>query len=125
MIEISYGYKLPQTKDKGTIFWPALEFDIQRVATHNHNGSNSAKLTSTSVQTVTQALSAANWVALGNGNYKQEVTLPSSMRFDDYSIEFRTDDGQVLLLSAKRTDFVKFEVFINDPTVNLVVVYSS
>ena len=42
MQTIQYGYRLPEPADK--TFWDTYNFDIQRLATHDHDGLNSALL---------------------------------------------------------------------------------
>ena len=41
MIVLSNGYKLPETGDFGDVWFPALEDNIQRINTHNHDGTDS------------------------------------------------------------------------------------
>ena len=80
MDTLSYGYKKPRSPDKGTIFWPALEFDIQQLNDHNHNGTNSAKLTAASSVVVTVSILNTGWgAALADGGFRQLVTLPGTV----------------------------------------------
>lgn len=125
---LSYGYKKPVTGDKGSVFYPDLEFDIQRVNDHNHDGSNSALLTSTSVQAVVQTVSSAGWAAVSGqpGTYKQTVTMSAGTAFDTHAIEIRNNSTkEKLYLSITKASTTTFDVYINDNTIALQVLYTS
>ena len=85
MITLSYGYLKPESGDKGNVFFPALEDDIQQLNDHTHDGITSAKLTSQSIIGVSDTILAAGWVLVSGGTYRQVVTTPPSVTFDDYA----------------------------------------
>ena len=68
--------------------FPALEADIQQLNDHNHDGANSAKLTSASLVSVPQTILAANWVSLGGGNYHQQVNMLPGYDYDQVTVSF-------------------------------------
>jgi hypothetical protein len=119
------GYKKPSTGDRN--WYADLEFNIDRVDAHSHNGTDSVQLTSMSIAKSTQDVLAANWTSLGEGNYKQTLTLPLTYTWNDSQIRFYVNggalDGQEVLLSVKRVSPTTFDVFINDNTLSLKVVY--
>jgi len=124
MITLSYGYLKPQTGDKGSIFFPALELDVQQLNDHTHNGINSAFLPSSSVLSTTQALLAANWVASGTV-YRQLVMLPGAMQYDDFSILAKlTATGEQYYPSVEKVLANTFYIYINDPALNVTVYYT-
>lgn len=123
MITLSYGYQKPQTNDRGPQVFPALEANWQRVNDHTHNGVNSAKLTSSSFDVVTQTILAANWQLISGGHYKQTVTLPGTLEFDKLKVEVRTVAGAVVHPTIEKVSTTTFDVFFDDPTQNLVMVY--
>jgi hypothetical protein len=130
MQTLSYGFKKPQTGDKGSVFFPALEDNFQQLNDHTHNGTNSARLTSASVTVVTGTASAASWVAVDAvnqpGTYKQSLTMPVGMLFDDYHVAFRNSGtGEQLFLSLVKTGISTFDVYINDNSINLYILYGS
>ena len=57
MLTLSHGYEKPETGDKGSVFFPALEDNIQKLNDHNHNGLNSELLTAAASAAVTQTIS--------------------------------------------------------------------
>lgn len=124
MIVLSYGYKQPETGDKGSVWFPALEFDINRLNLHSHNGLDSAKLSSTSVVATVQVVTSAGWVAQGGGTYKQTVTCPAGITVDDYEIAVWDNvAGNKLYLTTVKVSANTFDVYINDNTINMRVKY--
>lgn len=123
MLTLSYGYKKPESGDKGPVVFPALEDDIQRVNDHTHNGVNSAPLTPSSVVVSNATLLPANWVAVSDGIYKQVVTMPSGISFDNVHISFRISSGFMAALSVKRLSTTQYEVYINDASETVTVTY--
>lgn len=125
MITLTYGRKKPQNADKGTVFFPALEDNIVLDDAHNHNGTNSSKLTAASSIAVTQSILAAAWVSLGGGSYRQLVTMPGTITYDDYSIQFRdTTTKEIYYLQAEKVSSNTYYVYVNDNTKALTAVYS-
>lgn len=129
MQTLTYGYKKPETGDKGSIFFPALEFNIQRLNDHSHDGSNSQKLTAASVQGIGDTILAANWVAVAGqpGTYRQLVTMPPNTEFDGYGLAFRIDggllDGHEIHPVVEKSSASTYYVYINDNTQTLAVLY--
>ena len=75
---LSHLFKKPQTGDKGSVFWPALEEDIQKMNDHTHNGSDSARIPSSSTTATTQSINSASWSSVGGGLYRQLITMPGT-----------------------------------------------
>lgn len=122
---LSYLFKKPQTGDKGSVFWPALEEDIQKMNDHTHNGSNSARLSSSSITASTQAISSVSWSATSGGTYRQLVTLPGTMLYDEYIIVFKdqaSPKGQ-LFLNVEKVSSNTYYVYINDNTKSITAYY--
>lgn len=119
------GYRKPQTGDRG--WYSDLEFNIDRVDAHSHNGTDSVALPSSTITKSTQDVLAANWSSQGEGNYKQTLTLPLGYNWNDSQIRFYVNggpaDGQEVLLSVKRVSTNTFDVFINDNSLELKAVY--
>jgi hypothetical protein len=123
-ITLSYGYIKNQTGDKGSVFWPDLEFNIQRINDHSHNGVNSAKLSNASIDSATQTINAGAWVSVAGGTFKQTVTVPAGVDLNKHLPRFKHDtSGELLFLSVNILSDSQYEVFINDNTVALQVAY--
>ncbi len=126
---LSYGFQKPVTGDKGSVFWPILESDIQKLNDHTHNGSNSAKITAASQTAVTQAVTSGSWT-LVSGSYRQLVTLPAGLTnnggtVDDFSLQFRNAaNGRVVLLSSEKVSGSTYYLYTNDNTLNVTAVYT-
>jgi hypothetical protein len=123
MLTLSYGYKLPQTNDKGPTVFPALENNIQQLNDHNHDGANSAQLTTQSLISQTQTILAANWVSLGNGNYHQNVNLLAGYNYDLSTLSFRSPTGEYLYPSVTKVSTTVFDVTTNDPSIGMTILY--
>lgn len=131
MQTLTFGYKLPEDGDKGSVFFPALAFDIQRLNDHDHDGQNSTKLTAQSVGALIDDTSvvAANWVAVVGeaGTFKQTVTMPPNTDFDEYGIYIQVKDGvnagNIIYPGIEKVGASTFDLFVNDNTLNLIVKY--
>lgn len=128
MITLSFGFKRPSAGDKGgglNGFWQALEDNIQQLNDHSHNGVNSAKLTSASVTSTQQTITSAGWSASGTG-FRQLVTMPAGILYDDYQILFKDSTSkEQMLLAVTRQSSNTYYVHCNDSSVGLVAYYVS
>lgn len=123
MLTLSYGYKKPETNDKGPIVFPALEDNIQQLNDHTHDGSDSAQIPSSSILPTVQTLLAADWVSLGGGNYHQQVNIQPGFTFDLCQMSFRNPDGSYVFPSVTRVSDLIFDVTSNDNTIDMKVYY--
>lgn len=126
MITLSFGFKKPVTGDKGTVFWPALEDDITQLNAHTHNGTNSSLLTSASINSLTQNVSAAGWVATSGGQYRQVVTMPGTTLYDNYFMVYRDQTTkEQLFLATEKISSNTFYVYTNDNSLAITVYHLS
>jgi len=124
MQTLSYGYKKPQTGDKGSPLFVALEDNIQRVNDHTHNGTDSSLLTAQSIAGVTQTISAGSWVSFGpTGHYRQLVTVPAGFDYDVVQIGFRLANGNVVLPTVERVSDTQYYVYTTDNSLGFVAIY--
>ena len=126
MQTLSYGIKKPEDGDKGSSFFPALEDDLQQLNDHDHDGVDSAPILSTNITSVQQALSAALWVAVSGGTYRQLVTVPNGKLYDNSFIFFRnTADKSQMFLGVEKVSSTTYYVYINDSTIDITAYYVS
>lgn len=114
---LNYGFILPNTGDKGSVWFPALETNITKLADHNHNGSNSAKIPSTSISAVTVAISSGvAWTLESAGKYYQEITIPNDANYADVFVMVKNAAGEQMFLDIKPVsgNTKKFKVYSND-----------
>lgn len=124
MLVLSYGYKKPQSGDKGSVFFPALEFDIQRLNDHTHDGLNSSLLSSSSIKDFTQDILAINWVSFGPG-YRQLVTIPGGLQYDDYYMAIKdSTTGTQIYTTIQKVSATTFYVYCVDNSKDLTVYYT-
>ena len=116
------SYKKPQNPDPGSLFFSAIEYDIQFMNDHIHDGVSGQLL-----PTVQQAIHAVDWVAapIGGGLYRQAVTLPAGLTFDTVEFGFRLSNGSPVFLTVEKISSSSYYVYINDNTQALNAVYSS
>lgn len=124
MQTLSYGFKLPQSGDTGATLWTALQGDITQLNAHDHNGVNSKKIPPTSFATVIDDILAANWVAVGGkaGHFKQTMTIPTGLTFDDYVISFRDSVG-IIYPTVVRLTNTTYDIYTIDNSQALTAVY--
>lgn len=67
-----YGYKLLEINDKD--FWNSMNFDIDRLDQHNHDGRNSAHLAPGAARPLEIEIEVIDWV--GPGPFTFEFTFP-------------------------------------------------
>lgn len=123
MLTLSFGFKKPQTNDKGPVVFPAMEANIQQLNDHTHNGSNSSKLDAKSMEGIIQTIASGSWVSQGNGQYRQLVTVPAGFDFDKVTINFRTPSGDYVLPTVQRVSTTQFYVWTNDNSIAYTAVY--
>lgn len=119
---LTYGMQIPANGDNGDIWFPALAANFTALDSHNHDGVNSVKLTSTAFTAEIVSAPSGSWASQGNGTYRQTVTMPAGMDFDDYSVSFRdASTAAALYLSYVKLTNSTFYVYINDNTISLNV----
>ncbi|WP_417353607.1 hypothetical protein [Flavobacterium alkalisoli] len=120
MITLSYGYRLPENKDFD--FWPHLEFNIQRLAEHKHDGSDSAKIPTYNLKDATVDVLKENWVE-SNGVYSQTITIPVGYSPITSRIIFKATEGlldnQVVNCDYSVSGAETITVFSLDNTYNM------
>lgn len=118
MQTLTYGYLLPINPDTGDIVFPALAQDIQQLNDHNHDGINSAPLARNSANILPGA-----WVAapIGGGLYRQLVTVPAGLNYDDVDLWFRLSTGEFVYPSVERVSNTTFYVYTNDNSLTYVL----
>jgi len=120
---LSYGYIQPQNGDKGSVWFPALNDNIQQLNDHDHNGVNSALLPSTSITGGTVNIPSGSWTLDVTGRYKQDVTVPAGYNMSDYAITFYLSTGEILVPSITKLTATTFRIFTCDNTLSYVAVF--
>lgn len=126
MLTLTKGFKKPESGDKGSVFFPALEANFQQLNDHTHNGINSEKLTTTSSVVLTGTVLSASWVSVGGGVYRQILTLPSGLQYDQVVVAFKdTVNNSNAFLHIEKIDQNTYYAYCNDSTKAFTVVYTS
>lgn len=126
MQTLSYGYLKPQSGDSGSIWFPAMEDNIVQLNGHNHNGVNSALLTSASMVPLTQSILAGAWVATTGGTYRQIITMPVGLTYGLCYISFLlTASGNQTYPTVEKISSTTYYVYTNDNSLGYTAVYVS
>lgn len=114
MIVLSKGYKLPETGDFGDIWFPALEDNITRLNSHNHDGVNSEPLNSSAITAHKINVSSGSFTDNGDGYYVATVTAPSGRLIIDYVLTMRDPTTKdVIYGKTENVDPQNAKIFIN------------
>ena len=123
MQTLTYGLQQPESGDKGSIFFPALEENIAQLDAHTHDGSTSSKIASSGITPVTQSITAGSWVASGN-TYRQLVTVPGAITIDDKVPVFKDPTTlERYYLPIEKVTAATYYVYCNDNTVAVTAYY--
>lgn len=122
MIILSHGFKKPQTGDFGDEFFPALEFNIQQLNDHTHNGTDSSKIPASSLISVVSTILSGSFVDQGNGYYRALFTIPSGGLADETVLTAK-DPTTKDIIYLKQEKFSPTQVYFFTNTVQNVEVY--
>ena len=125
IVTLTYGLKRPQTGDQGAALFTALQDNITRIDGHDHDGSDSPKLTAASTTTVLQTIASASWVSTSQGNYRQLITLPGTLLMAEISMQFRTSGNHIVFPTIEWVSTTTYYVYTNDNSTLFTAVYSS
>lgn len=120
---LTYGYIQPQNGDKGSVWFPALNDNIQQLNDHAHDGVNSAPISAANITSGTVSIPAAAWVLDVAGRYRQDVTVPAGYNMDNYSILFKLSTGEIITPSITRLSLTTFRIFGPDNTLTYSAVF--
>jgi hypothetical protein len=119
------GYKIPENPDRGKVFFPALEFNFDRVSAHTHNGADSESLTSKVINRYVLTLVPDQWELIEPGTWQQTVNCPAGLLVSNSALQFTivggNFDGTIMYPSVRVVNPTQFVVQVNDPTLTLQV----
>jgi hypothetical protein len=124
---LTYGLVRPNDGDRGATFWDELAGNITKLDAHDHDGTDSPRLTTAASTAMTSSVSAASWGAtIGNGQYRQLITLPAALSYDSVQITFReTTNNETVFTKHIKASASTYYVYTNDNTLALTAVYTS
>lgn len=122
-LTLSNGYKKPEDGDTGASWFDDLEFDIQRLNDHSHDGVNSNLLTGSSITAQTLNFATADWGSPTDGLYSQTKTIPGSLTYDNTVKEARLANGDVAYLDIIRASNTTITVKTNDNSQDVNVAF--
>lgn len=120
MNTLTYGMKIPENGDTSADWMPAIEDNFTQLDAHSHNGVDSPLLSSAAFAVIVVNAPTLSWAHQGNGTYKQTVTMPGTLEYDDKNIGFRNaSTGDILYLTCKKVTATTFDIYINDNTISV------
>lgn len=124
MQTLTYGFKKPESGDKGSVWFPAIEDNIQQLNDHTHNNVDSPPISSSNILATTQDVNAIDWVATSGGMYRQLVTVTGSGLVDEHIVIFKdSTTGAQCFLGVEKVSATTYYVYTNDNTLDLVAYY--
>ena len=129
MDTLTHGVKRPETGDKGNVFFPALEDNMDILNDHDHDGTDSAAISVANLTKSSQSILAAAWAATSGGTYRQEVTMPAGFTFANTQITHSIASGagtagdRLFLTMELGTASNKYWVYVNEPLLALTALY--
>ena len=125
MLTLSKGYKKPESGDKGSVYFPAIEDNIQQLNDHTHDGVDSQALSGAVIENETVAVDNTDWVLQTPGTYRALVTLPTGFTYDGSHKEVRVAggamDGAVIHPTIEKVSATSLYLYVNDNTLDLSV----
>jgi len=115
MITLTFGILKPQNGDKGSVFFPALEDNLQQLNDHNHDGFNSSKISSLGVLPTNAFvdLLAGDFTVLGNDVFEIEITAPAGVSNIDFFNPYYIVGNERIHPTFEKTDLAKFKIYTN------------
>jgi hypothetical protein len=111
---LTNGFKLPESGDLGDVWFPAIEDDIQQLNDHTHNGSDSEKIPSTSVESSHLTVVSGSFADQGNGYWRATVTLPAGTDYDKLQIIARDPaSGEAVYLRHAKVSATSAYIYTN------------
>lgn len=122
---LSYGYKLPADGDLGSVFFPAMEDNITRLNSHDHDGTDSALITAGNISKGTVSAASGSWgAAISTGVYRQLLTVPSGFNFDNHTPSARiTSTGHIVYPTFEKVTTTTFYVYTSDNSVGYTIIF--
>jgi hypothetical protein len=114
MIVLTYGFKQPQTGDKGSVWFAALNDNISQLNDHTHDGVTSSLISATSMVSGSVSIPSASWVADGTGRYRQDVTVPAGFNMT-YNIQvIIAATGHIINPTIEKLSATTFRIYTPD-----------
>jgi len=119
---LSNGYLLPETGDRGSTFFPALESNITRLNAHKHDGTDSEILTPEAFAGLTATINPGDWSLHTNGLYRHVLTMPGNKVFDTTTIRMVAGNN-IIYGDIEKVTANTFYAYVNDPSLTVTVLY--
>jgi hypothetical protein len=123
MLTLTYGLKRPETNDRASVVFPALQANFEQLDDHDHDGDNSPRIPGTSLQTTIVTILSSAWGAdLGGGYYEQTVNCPTGLDYDLATVVVKLSTGEIIHPKITRVTGAQIKIRVFDNTLNNVQV---
>lgn len=122
-LTLSKGFIKPQDGDPGSVWFDALETNVQKVNDHTHNGTDSQALTGAAIVAQTLNFALADWGSPTDGLYSQTKTIPGSLTYDNTVKEARLSNGDVVNADMIKASATTITVRTNDNSQDINVAF--
>lgn len=124
MIVLSYGFKNPENGDRGSVWFPALNFNIVQLNGHNHDGVTSSLINAGIIVGGSVSVPSASWVLDVAGRYKQDVTVPAGFTIDSFVIQVKiASSGNIINPTIEKLTSTSFRIYTLDNTLTYTAIF--
>ena len=122
MQTLSKGFKLPETGDLGSVWFPAMEDNIEQLNSHDHDGTDSAKIDALNLITTgaTQTVASGSFADQGDGYWRATVTVPGSLTIANFCVTVRDpttlEPIYLRMVKLSTTQFYLYTNYVQDFT---------
>jgi hypothetical protein len=111
---LSKGYKLPDTGDFGTDWFPAMEDNITLSNSHSHDGVDGEKISALDLTTSTLTVASGSFADQGNGYWRATVTVPGGGLVDSYVVVVKDPTTKdPIMLKMEKLSTTQFYLYTN------------
>ena len=127
MQTLTYGRKRPANGDSGSTVFDALADNITLDDAHDHDGTDSQRITSSNLTRATISVTGTGWSAEAHGTYSKTVTLTGAYTWGACSIQVfcsgGDDDGVQIHPKMVKLTSTTFDVYllVDDQALSVVV----
>lgn len=119
---LSYGFKNPDNGDKGSVWFPALNFDIVQLNGHTHDGVTSPLINGSAIAAGVVSAPSGSWVLDVLGRYRQDVTVPVGFVVDGFMIQARISSTSAPVFpTIEKLTTTTFRIYTIDNTLSYTV----
>jgi len=114
MVILSKGYKKPETGDFGDVWFPALEYNTERVNSHTHNGLDGEKISGIDLIAFSLVVQSSSFAQQPSGEWRATVTVPNGELVDSCVVTVKDPTTKdICFLKVEKLAPTQFYLYTN------------